>query len=239
MFGFHHIYGTTADSLNVFKLPNSPPTTPRGPSWRGTPGGQRAPEPHPEGPAAPQQVRQESAHVTASDKNYCLPSFRPTALVLKSSFLPSVFLLFSDAQMFDFKCFSLFLALLSFTRPLLLLLGSSTSRGAREREIWEKSVFAARVRVVRGARAVGVTNGGGTLLLVRSAAAAARGLSIDGSPPLRLMHAHARAPPASRQKPACMMICEGAPCSLARSLDDMTTVDLAWMMLTLMLTVIP
>ena len=132
MFGFHHIYGTTADSLNVFKLPNSPPTTPRVPSWRGTPGGQRAPEPQPEGPAAPQQVRQESAHVTASEKNYCLPSFRPTALVLKSSFLPSVFLLFSDAQMFDFKCFSLFLALLSFTRPLLLLLGSSTSRGARE-----------------------------------------------------------------------------------------------------------
>lgn len=42
-------------------------------------------------------------------------------------------------------------------------------RGEREREIWEKSVFAARDRDnVRGARAVGVTNGGGTLLLVRS-----------------------------------------------------------------------
>ena len=51
-----------------------------------------------------------------------------------SSFLPSVFLLFSDAQMFDFKCFSLSLSCPSVlhSTALLLLSGTSTSRGARE-----------------------------------------------------------------------------------------------------------
>ena len=98
-----------------------------------------------------------------------LPSFRFSPLQRCSDVRLQVFL-------------SLFLALQSVPHSTASpSLGEFDFEGS-ERGKYGKRVFSPRETVVRGARAVGVTNGGGR----HSSCSAARGLSIDGSPSVRL-----------------------------------------------------